>query len=172
MEALPPIILTFSDTPRNRTRNEWLGARFKEVFGDELEVELKPVEATAFTAKQKDKSSDLQMFLGGWCADYPDQQNWLSVYFNGNTTFADRIGYNSKAFNTLTEQADKELNPAKRTQLYAQAQDQLIKDLPVAFFWNGVNSYLVKPWVKGIKTTSQDSDWPGSTNPLTIDIVK
>ncbi len=119
MEALPPIILTFSDTPRNRTRNEWLGARFKEVFGDELEVELKPVEATTYTAKQKDKSSDLQMFLGGWCADYPDPQNWLSVYFNGKTTFAERIGYNSKAFNTLTEQADKELNPAKRTQLYA-----------------------------------------------------
>lgn len=172
VEALPPIVLTFSDTPRNRTRNEWLGARFKEVFGDELEVELKPVEATAFTAKQKDRESDLQMFLGGWCADYPDQQNWLSVYFNGASTFADRIGYNSEAFNKLTEQADKELNPAKRTQLYAQAQKQLVKDIPVAFFWNNVNSYLVKPWVKGIKTTSQDSDWPGSTNPLTIDIQK
>jgi oligopeptide transport system substrate-binding protein len=172
VEALPPIVLTFSDTPRNRTRNEWLGSRFKEVFGDELEVELKPVEATAYTAKQKDKNSDLQMFLGGWCADYPDQQNWLSVYFNGASTFADRIGYNSAAFNKLTEQADVELNTAKRTQLYAQAQDALVKDLPVAFMWNNVNAYLVKPWVKGIKTTSQDSDWPGSTNPLLIDIVK
>jgi oligopeptide transport system substrate-binding protein len=172
VEALPPIILTFSDTPRNRTRNEWLGARFKEVFGDALEVELKPVEATAFTAKQKDKNSDLQMFLGGWCADYPDQQNWLSVYFNGASTFAQRIGYDSKAFNDLTNQADKELNPAKRTQLYAQAQDALVKELPVAFFYNSANAYMVKPWVKGIKTTPQDSDWPGSTNPLTIDIVK
>jgi oligopeptide transport system substrate-binding protein len=172
VDKLPPIVLTFSDTPRNRTRNEWLGARFKEVFGDALQVELKPVEATAYTAKQKDKNSDLQMFLGGWCADYPDQQNWLSVYFNGASTFAERIGYNSAAFNKLTEQADKELNTAKRTQLYAQAQDTLIKELPVAFFYNSANAYMVKPWVKGIKTTPQDSDWPGSTNPLTIDIVK
>jgi len=172
VDKLPPIVLTFSDTPRNRTRNEWLGARFKEVFGDALQVELKPVEATAYTAKQKDPKSDLQMFLGGWCADYPDQQNWLSVYFNGASTFAERIGYNSAAFNKLTEQADKELNTAKRTQLYAQAQDTLIKELPVAFFYNSANAYMVKPWVKGIKTTPQDSDWPGSTNPLTIDIVK
>lgn len=172
VDKLPPIVLTFSDTPRNRTRNEWLGARFKEVFGDALQVELKPVEATAYTAKQKDKNSDLQMFLGGWCADYPDQQNWLSVYFNGASTFAQRIGYDSKTFNDLTNQADKELNPAKRTQLYAQAQDALVKELPVAFFYNSANAYLVKPWVKGIKTTPQDSDWPGSTNPLTIDIVK
>jgi oligopeptide transport system substrate-binding protein len=172
VDKLPPIILTFSDTPRNRTRNEWLGARFKEVFGDALQVELKPVEPTAFTAKQKDRESDLQMFLGGWCADYPDQQNWLSVYFNGSSTFANRIGYNSEAFNKLTEQADKELNTTKRTQLYAQAQSQLVKDLPVAFMWNNVNSYLVKPWVKGIKTTPQDSGWAGETVPLAIDIVK
>lgn len=172
VDKLPPIVLYFSDTPRNRTRNEWLGARFKEVFGDALKVELKPVEATAYTALQKDKTGPLQMFLGGWCADYPDEQNWLSVYFHGSSTFAQRVGYNSAKFNALTEQADKELNPAKRTSLYAQAQKQLVGDLPVAFFYNSANAYLVKPWVKGIKTTPQDSAWPGQTVPLTIDIVK
>ncbi len=172
VEGLPPITLYFSDTPRNRTRNEWLGARFKEVFGDALKIELKPIEATAYTAMQKDKESALQMFLGGWCADYPDEQNWLSVYFHGESTFAQRVGYNSKAFNALTEKADIELNPAKRTSLYAQAQKQLVSDLPVAFFYNSANAYLVKPWVKGIKTTPQDAAWPGQTVPLTIDIVR
>lgn len=172
VDKLPPIVLYFSDTPRNRTRNEWLGSRFKEVFGDALQVELKPVEATAYTALQKDKTGALQMFLGGWCADYPDEQNWLSVYFHGSSTFAQRVGYNSAKFNALTEQADKELTPAKRTSLYAQAQKQLVADNPVAFFYNSANAYLVKPWVKGIKTTPQDSAWPGQTVPLTIDIVK
>lgn len=172
VDKLPPIELYFSDTPRNRTRNEWLAARYKEVFGDALQVELKPVESTAYTAMIKDREGPLLMFISGWCADYPDQQNWLSVFFNGASTFAQRIGYDSQAFNDLTNQADKELNPAKRTAQYAAAQKQLVKDLPVAFFYNTVNSYMVKPWVKGIKTTSQDADWPGSTNPLSIDIVK
>jgi oligopeptide transport system substrate-binding protein len=169
IDKLPPIVLTFADSPRNRTRNEWLGARFQEVF-EGLQVELKPVEPTAFTAKQKDKASDLQMFLGGWCADYPDQQNWLSVYWKSTTTFADRIGYVGKEFDGFIDQADVEGDPAKRSDLYQQAQDKLIDDSPVAFFWNNVNAYMVKPWVKGITTTPQDSDWPGSTVPNAIDI--
>ena len=167
---LPTIVLTFGDTPRNRVRYEWLGARFKEIFGDDLKLELKPVEPTAFTAKQKDRESDLQMFIGGWCADYPDPQNWLSVYFEGSTTFANRIGFKDEAFDKLIAQADVELDPAKRAELYQTAQDRLVDANPVAFFWHNVNAYLVKPWVKGIVTTSQDADWPGSTVPATIDI--
>jgi oligopeptide transport system substrate-binding protein len=170
VDALPPIVLTFGDTPRNRTRNEWLAGQFKKVFGDNLKVELKPVEPTAFTAKQKDKNSDLLMFLGGWCADYPDPQNWLSVYWKSTTTFADRVGFVSKDFDGLIDQADVEGDPAKRADLYQQAQDKLIDDNPVAFFWNNVNAYMVKPWVKGVTTTSQDADWPGSTVPLSLDI--
>jgi oligopeptide transport system substrate-binding protein len=170
VDKLPPIILTFGDTPRNRTRNEWLGARFKEVFGDALQVELKPVEPTAFTAKQKDRESDLQMFLGGWCADYPDPQNWLSVYWKSTTTFANRVGYVSKDFDAIIDQADVEGDPAKRAELYQQAQDKLVDENPVAFFWNNVNAYLVKPWVTGIVKTPQDSGWAGDTVPLSIDI--
>lgn len=170
VDKLPPIILTFGDTPRNRTRNEWLAARFTEVFGDQLKVELRPVEPTAFTAEQKDKKSSLQMFLGGWCADYPDPQNWLSVYFNGSSTFADRIGYKSAAFDKLTTEADVTLDPKKRMDLYAKAQDQLITDLPVAFFWNNVNAFLVKPWVTGVTKTPQDAAWAGIQVPLTLDI--
>ena len=42
VEGLPPITLTFSDTPRNRTRNEWLAAKWKENLG--VDLALDPVE--------------------------------------------------------------------------------------------------------------------------------
>ena len=48
--------------------------------------------------------------------------------------------------------------------------DMLTDGVPVTFAWNSVNNYLVKPWVKGIVTTPQDSDFPGSTVPTSIDI--
>ena len=55
--------------------------------------------------------------------------------------------------------------------MYADAQKLLTDGAPVAFMWNNVNDYLVKPWVKGIATTPQDSDFPGSTGGVTqIDI--
>ena len=39
IENLPPVTLTFSDTPRNRTRNEWLAAKFKEVLGVDAKLD-------------------------------------------------------------------------------------------------------------------------------------
>ena len=54
------------------------------------------------------------------------------------------------------------IRPSARD-LYAQAQKLLTDGAPVAFMWNNVNNYLVKPWVKGIVTTPQDSDFPGAT---------
>jgi ABC-type transport system substrate-binding protein len=55
-------------------------------------------------------------------------------------------------------------------QLYADAQKLLTDGAPVAFMWNNVNSYLVKPWVKGLQITPQDADFLGSTVPNSIDI--
>lgn len=167
VENLPAITATFSDTPRNRTRWEWLAAKWKEVLG--VDIALDPVESTTFTALTKDINTAPQMFILGWCADYPDQQNWLSVYWKTGA-FGERIGYSSPDLDALLEQADVELDPATRAQLYADAQRLLTDGAPVAFMWNNVNAYLVKPWVSGIVKTPQDSGWPGDIAPWTIDI--
>ena len=167
VEGLPPITLTFSDTPRNRTRYEWLAAKWKEDLG--VDLALDPVESTTYTALTKDITTAPQTFILGWCADYPDPQNWLSVYWKTGG-FGERIGYSNADFDALVNEADTTIDPAKRAELYAQAQTLLTDGAPVAFAWNNVNTYLVKPWVTGIVTTPQDSGWSGIQEPLTIDI--
>lgn len=167
VENLPEITLTFSDTPRNRTRNEWLAAQWKDVLG--VDAKLNPVESTTYTALTKDINTAPQTFILGWCADYPDPQNWLSVYWKTGG-FAERIGYSNADFDALVNEADTTTDATKRMELYAQAQDLLTAGAPVAFFWNNVNSYLVKPWVKGLQTTPQDAGWAGSYAPESITI--
>lgn len=170
VDKLPPIKLTFSDSPRNRKRYEWLAAQWKTVLG--VDVTLDPVEATTYTALTKDVKTAPLAFILGWCADYPDPQNWLSVYWKTGA-FGERIGYSNKDFDALVDKADVELDAAKRADLYAQAQRLLTDGAPVAFAWNNINNYLVKPWVKGIVTTPQDSAFPGATaDTQLIDIVK
>ena len=171
VEALPPIEVTFGDSPRNRVRFEWLVAKWKEVFGEALKMTLNPVEATTYTALTKDIETAPLAFRLGWCADYPDPQNWLSVYWKTGA-FGERIGYSNAEFDALVDQADVELDPVKRAALYQQAQDVLIAGAPVAFMYNTINHYLVKPWVKGLKTTPQDAGWPGDIDPINITIEK
>jgi oligopeptide transport system substrate-binding protein len=68
-------------------------------------------------------------------------------------------------------QADAELDPKKRMDLYQQAQDLLVGGGYVAFMWNDVNAYLVKPWVQGVTATAMDADWPGAIVPTSITIA-
>ena len=164
------LTLTYSNTPRNKTRNEWLAGQFKKVFG--LDFKLNPVEATAFTALTKNVATAPQTFILGWCADYPDPQNWLSVYWKSTTTFAQRIAFVDKDFDAKTAAADKELDPAKRMALYMDAQKQMLGDNPGVMMWNSVNTFLVKPNVKGFNLTPQDALFPGDVDPLSITVTK
>ncbi len=160
--------LTYGDSPRNRQRSEWLVQNYKENLG--VEIVLDPVDNTTFTALTKDPATFPLLGRQGWCADYPDPQNWLSVYWRSTTTFAQRQGYVNLEFDKLVDEADVTLDPVKRMELYAQAQQLLLADIPSAFGYNTANAYLVKPWVKGILTTPQDSGWPGEQAPATVTI--
>jgi oligopeptide transport system substrate-binding protein len=168
-ENLPEVTLTFSDSPRNRTRYEWLAAKYNEVFG--IEIPLNPVESTTYTALTKDVNTNPQMYILGWCADYPDPQNWLSVYWKTGA-FGERAGFGNAELDAMLNAADRELDPAKRMQLYAEAQTFLTSLSPVAWFWNNVNTYMVKPYVKNLTTTPMDSGWAGIYSALDITIEK
>ena len=126
-----------------------------------MEIALNPVESTTYTALTKDVKTAPQMFILGWCADYPDPQNWLSVYWKTGG-FGERIGLLEPRFR-CTGQSGRYLHsiPPSARICTSRRRDLLVAGAPVAFMWNNVNTYLVKPWVKGIVTTPQDSDWPG-----------
>lgn len=166
-DKLPKITFTFGDTPRNRTRWEWIQQQYEKNLG--VKAELNPVEATAYTALTKDINTAPQAFLLGWCADYPDPQNWLSVYWKTGA-FGERIGYTNPELDALLAEADVELDADKRMGLYADAQRMLTDTAPVAFFWNNVNVFLVNPRVKNYTTTPQDGSFPGDTDPMTITV--
>jgi len=165
--GLPTIKWTFGDTARGRTRAEWQAAQFQNVLG--VTVQLDPVEPTTFTAMTKDKATSPMGFILGWCADYPDPQNWLSVYWKTGA-FGERIGYTNPEADALMVQGDTTIDPAKRLEYYMEAQRMVIGDLPAVMYWNNVNTRMVKPWVTGFEVTPQDNAYPGDIDPLTITV--
>jgi len=171
--GLPEIKLFYnSDDSANTARAEWVAGAYRDVLG--VEIVLEPTEGTALVALRKEPSTFPQMLLvGGWIQDYPDPQNWLSVYWKCDATFAQRFGYCNEEFDSLVNQADVETDEAKRIDLYEQASQILVDDVPGPFLYNLSNNVLVKPEVTGYEATALDVEWPGQfASLLTLDVER
>ena len=71
------------------------------------------------------------LYFGSWIQDYPDPQNWLSVFWTCDSTFAKRVGYCNEEFDELTELGDTTIDPEERLTYYEQAGQILVDDVPV-----------------------------------------
>ncbi len=93
-----------------------------------------------------------QMLLSGWCADYPDPENFADALFHTGAQ-ANLGHYSNPALDTLLDQGRTEQDSARRLQDYQQAEN-LIVDNAAAIFLNHSLSYvLVKPYIKGYSLT-------------------
>ena len=162
--------LTYSSTPRNKVRFEFVADQLRKALG--VSPVLDPVETTTYTALTKNVETSPQIFILGWCSDYPDPQNWLSTYWRSTSGFAQRVGYKNAEFDKLVDQADVEKDATKRLQLYQQAEKLMLSDVAASPLWNNENVFLVKPYVTTGKTTSQDSSFVGQLEPWKLGIQK
>ncbi len=150
---LQGIKFTYSASARAKTRIEWAQQQWKTNLG--IDVTPDPVDRTTFSQLVKKAETTPLLFSLGWCADYPDQQDWLTTVFISNSTVT-RTGYNSPDFDKLVKAGDKEPDAAKRDTTYQQASRLLSKDAPVAFLYYSATKYLLKPYVKGVTDTALD----------------
>jgi oligopeptide transport system substrate-binding protein len=96
-----------------------------------------------------------QLFDYGWCADYPDPENFADALFN--TGAQQNLGhYSNPALDAILNQARTEQDVTKRIQLYQQAEEIIVQDAPALFTVHGIAYVLVKPYVKGYVLTPID----------------
>ena len=96
-------------------------------------------------------SSRAPFFRGSWIADYPDAENYLSVFYSGNPAPPNYTRYASAAFDALFESALRENNDSIRYALYRRADQQVMEDAPVVPLWYDEVVHLVQPGVQGFK---------------------
>jgi ABC-type transport system substrate-binding protein len=94
-------------------------------------------------------NSKALFFRGSWIADYPDAENYLSVFYSKNPAPPNYTRYKNPAFDAVFEKALAETNDSARYKLYQQADQIMINDAPVVPLWYDVVVHLVQPEVKG-----------------------
>ena len=96
-----------------------------------------------------------QIFGGGWCADYPDPENFADVLFHSGST-QNTGEYSNPELDALLEKARVEQDVAKRIEMYQGAEQIIVDDAPVLFTTHSLSYQLVKPYVKGYVFTPID----------------
>jgi oligopeptide transport system substrate-binding protein len=96
-----------------------------------------------------------QLFSGGWCADYPDPENFADVLFHTGSS-QNNGRYSNAELDTSLEAARVEQDVAKRISMYQQAEQILVEDAAALFTNYSLSYQLVKPYVKGYVFTPID----------------
>jgi peptide/nickel transport system substrate-binding protein len=96
-------------------------------------------------------NSRASFFRGSWIADYPDAENYLSVFYSKNPAPPNYTRYKSPVFDALFEKALMEENDSMRYRLYQEADRVMIDDAPVVPLWYDKVVRLVQLNVKGFK---------------------
>lgn len=94
-------------------------------------------------------TSKTAFFRGSWIADYPDAENYLSVFYSKNPAPPNYTRYHNPEFDAAFEKAIAEPNDSARYKLYRKADQIMIRDAPVVPLWYDVVVHLVQPNVQG-----------------------
>lgn len=106
-------------------------ARQLEELGIKIQVE---VVQKALLLEQTAKSEAL-FFRASWIADYPEAENYLSVFYGKNPAPPNYTRYKNPAFDQLYEKALVTENDSARYLLYQQMDQLVIEDAPVVPLW-------------------------------------
>ena len=120
-----------------------------EKIGLTVVIELMP---TA-TLRQAKSSGKLEAFRASWIADYPDAENYLSLFYSANFSPGgpNYTHFKQEAFDTLYEAALLRSSLKERVDLY-QEMDEIIMDyIPVVPLYYDKAVRFVQKDVKGLE---------------------
>jgi oligopeptide transport system substrate-binding protein len=123
-----------------------LVSMWKEALGVDVTVEY--IDPTRMHEAARERANPMTLY--GWCADYPDPENFLDILFYTGSDF-NASGYSNPEIDALLEQARVEQDVAKRIALYQLVEAKLLTDAAAVPLIRSENNVLVKPRVEGFK---------------------
>jgi ABC-type transport system substrate-binding protein len=114
-------------------------------------IRAKIVQRESAAAREAARKGQTDLFVKDWYADYPDAENFLYPLLHGaNKGVGGNVSFFSNAqYDSLVSASRRELDEAKRTELYRQADALAFREAPMVFLYFYNDLYAVQPWIKG-----------------------
>lgn len=102
--------------------------------------------------------NSVNFFRGSWIADYPDAENYLSVFYSKNYVpiGPNYTSFKNKAFDALFEKAYYEPDNTKRYELYRQMDNIVMEQSPVVILYYDKLTNLYQNNITGFSINAQN----------------
>jgi oligopeptide transport system substrate-binding protein len=148
-DALPEITLTISG--RGGGLSGYYSALI-DMWRTHLGVEVivEQLEPTSYVYEVREHHGQIMSL--GWCADYPDPENFLDVLYHSEGQ--QNVGhYSNPEVDEFLKQARTETDIEARMALYHQIEQMIVDDTPDILLDHGQDYFLLKPYVKNYPLT-------------------
>jgi oligopeptide transport system substrate-binding protein len=160
-QGWPDVSYSFAASASGLRRAEFLHAQWLANLG--IDVRLNGADSETF--QQAFDASDYDLAFGGWAADYPDAQDWLTTLFSCQGA-NNKFSFCNPMLDQVLARADGAFGSDDRLARYRQAQMLLLQAAPIAPLYARGHLALVKPWVQSTDGSplpiSALDDFPGS----------
>jgi peptide/nickel transport system substrate-binding protein len=139
------------------TNNDYLDlctfiTRQWEDLGVKVKIEL----LESATLREMMKKGQATFFRASWIMDYPDAENYMSLFYSKNPAPPNYTRFNNPKFDALYELALRENDDNKRFDLYQQMERIIIEEAPVIFLFYDETARFAAKNVNGLRTNASN----------------
>lgn len=115
-----------------------------------IRVQIRLMESASLRAAMR--KGDISCFRASWIADYPDGENFLSLFYSKNGAPPRYTRFVNKEFDGLYESAIQETSLEKRTALYHRMNAIIVEEAPVIFLFYDESALFFTKNIQGVET--------------------
>ena len=139
------------------TNNDYLDlctfiTRQWEDLGVKVKIEL----LESATLREMMKKGQATFFRASWIMDYPDAENYMSLFYGKNPAPPNYTRFKNATFDQLYERALRENDDNKRFELYQQMERIIIEEAPVIFLFYDETARFAAKNVSGLRTNASN----------------
>lgn len=142
-QGFPPFELLYNTNESHQK----IGVAIQQMWQQELniQVSLANQEWKVYIESQNNRNFDVSR--QGWIGDYPDPNTFLDLFITdgGNND----TGWSNVEYDRLISAAARESDPARRLELFQQAEEILIEEMPVIPIYTYTRIFVISPDVAG-----------------------
>ena len=121
-----------------------------EKLGIKVKIDVMPPS----TLRQAMATNKIPFFRGSWIADYPDAENYLSLFYSKNFTpnGPNYTHFKDERFDALYQKALQTIDDAERAKIYAQMDAIIADQVPVIILFYDKVARFTQKNVHGLGT--------------------